>query len=313
MKILVTGGAGFIGSHLCEALIARGDTVICVDDFNDFYDPSIKENNVSRIKDNANFKLYRADIRNRVNMKKIFAAEKPDKIVHLAARAGVRPSISDPLLYEDVNVKGTLNLLELARTNGIKQFIFGSSSSVYGITKVPFTEDDPGNPISPYAATKRAGEHLCHVYSHLYNIPITCLRFFTVYGPRQRPDLVIHKFTKAILNEKEIEVFGDGTSSRDYTFVSDIVRGILLTLEKPFNFEIINLGNNCPIQLNNLISIIEKATGKKAKKKTLPVQPGDVPTTYADISKAKKLLGWKPETDINAGLKQFTGWIRNNN
>lgn len=312
MKILVTGGAGFIGSHLCEALLKKGEEVIIIDDFNDFYNPKLKEQNINKIK--TKVRLYRTDIRNASELNVIVKKEKPEKIVHLAARAGVRPSMENPNLYEEVNVKGTLNLLEAARTNNVRQFIFGSSSSVYGIrNNGPFSEEEKtDSQISVYGATKKAGEVLCHSYAHAYRLPTTCLRFFTVYGPRQRPDLAIHKFTRLIMENQEVPMFGDGTTMRDYTYVGDIVDGILKALTKEFPYEIINLGNNKPITLKVLISHIEKATGKKAKVKKLPDQLGDVPLTYANISKAKNLLGWKPETPFEEGLKRFVEWFKEN-
>ncbi len=313
MSTLVTGGAGFIGSHLCEALLSGGRRVVCVDDFNDFYDPAIKEHNVAGCRKNRNFALYRADIRDIDALKKIFAKEKPEKIVHLAARAGVRPSIAQPLLYEEVNVKGTLNLLELARRHNARQFVFGSSSSVYGLNRAPFSEADTDlRPISPYAATKKAGEELCYTYHHLYKIPVTCLRFFTVYGPRQRPDLAIHKFTRLLFAGLPIPLFGDGSTMRDYTYSDDIIGGILASLKKELPYEIINLGNSKPVRLRDLIARLEQATGKKAIIAEQPEQAGDVPVTSADITKAKKLLGWKPRTPLARGLAAFIEWFSAN-
>jgi len=310
MKILVTGGAGFIGSNVCEALIKRNDSVICVDSFNDFYDPKVKEKNIASFSGNKNFTLYREDIRNLESLRAIFEKEKPDKILHLAARAGVRPSIEDPLLYEDVNVRGTLNLLELTKEFKIRHFVFASSSSVYGNNKkVPFSESDPvDNPISPYAATKKAGELLCYAYHGLYKINITCLRFFTVYGPRGRPDMAPYLFTRLISQGKPIEMFGNGTSKRDYTYVGDIVSGIIAALDRELGYEIINLGNSQTVELRKLISVIEQNLGKKARIISKPEQPGDVPLTYSDISKAKKLLGYAPRTSIEDGMKAFIEW-----
>ncbi|MFH1406101.1 MAG: NAD-dependent epimerase/dehydratase family protein, partial [Nanoarchaeota archaeon] len=260
MKILVTGGAGFIGSHVCDALLARGDIVICVDNFNDYYDPKTKEENIKHNFSNSNFRLFRIDILNQERLKEIFQQERPDKVIHLAARAGVRPSIKDSHLYYDVNVKGTLNLLELAKEFKIKNFIFASSSSVYGNReKGPFSETDCVDfPISPYAATKKAGEELCYTYHHLYGLNVFCLRFFTVYGPRGRPDMAPLKFTKLVDKGQEIEVYGDGTSRRDYTYVSDIVKGVLAALDRGFGYEIFNLGGSNPMEVNYLISLIEK-------------------------------------------------------
>ena len=314
MKLLVTGCAGFIGSHVAEALLKRGDSIIGVDDLNDYYDVKKKEKNLEILKKHSEFTFYKEDIRNYKELKKIFDKEKPDKVVHIAARAGVRPSIKDPLLYQDVNVRGTLNLLDLAKDYKVKSFVFASSSSIYGNNKkIPFSEtDNVDNPISPYAATKKAAELLCHTYHHLYNMKITCLRFFTVYGPRGRPDMAPYKFTKLIIEGKPIPRFGDGTTKRDYTYISDIVKGVVAAIDKELDFEIINLGNNKPVVLNEFIRVIEKATGKKAIIKEMPTQPGDVNITYADISKAQKLLGYKPETSIEQGMKKFVDWYKNN-
>jgi len=310
MKVLITGGAGFIGSHVCEALLKRGDEVVCIDDFNDYYDPKRKEKNINDCIQNKNFRLYREDIRNYEGLKSIFEKELPDKIIHLAARAGVRPSILNAFLYEDVNVRGTLNILDLAKEFKVRNFVFASSSSVYGINKsVPFSEsDNVDNPISPYAATKKSGELLCFTYHHLYGLNMICLRFFTVYGPRGRPDMAPYLFTKSINEGKPIEVFGDGHSKRDYTFVSDIVMGIVSALDKELGYEIINLGNSQPIELNELISVIEQNLGKKAKIARKQMPEGDVPITYAGISKAQKLLGYNPKTTVKEGMKRFIDW-----
>jgi UDP-glucuronate 4-epimerase len=299
MKVLVTGGAGFIGSHVVEALLKRGEDVTALDDFNDFYDPALKRRNVAGFP-----RVIEADIRGTL------PAERFDAIIHLAARAGVRPSLAQPRLYTDVNVLGTQNLLEFARHSGVKKFVFASSSSVYGINeKVPFSEADPiFNPISPYAATKLAGEALCHVYHHLYGLDIVCLRFFTVYGPRQRPDLAIRKFTAAILAGQPIEVFGDGSTRRDYTHIDDIVPGVLAALDRPLGFEIINLGESRTVELRELIALLEKATGKTARIRRLPPQPGDVPVTFADITKARRLLDYNPRVPIEEGIARFVDW-----
>ncbi|MCP3682789.1 MAG: SDR family NAD(P)-dependent oxidoreductase [bacterium] len=312
MNVVVTGGAGFIGSTVCEALLARGDSVICIDNFNDYYNPEAKEEHIKEMQKNPDFKLYRTDICDSAAMEKLFSENKIDKIIHLAARAGVRASLENPLLYEEVNLKGTLIILELARKNSIKNIIFGSSSSIYGNNeKVPFSEEDRvDNPISPYAATKRAAELMCFAYHNLYKMNITCLRFFTVYGPRGRPDMAIHKFTRFIEEEKDIELYGSGTS-RDYTFISDIVAGILAALDKELEFEIINLGDSNPVELNYLVELIESAVGKKAKIKKSGMQMGDVNKTYANISKAKKLLGYEPTVKIEEGIKKFVEWYKN--
>lgn len=311
-SILITGGAGFIGSHLVERLLSEGNwQVSVVDDFNDFYDPSIKHANVERHRSNPNFKITSADIRDPRALATVFVESSFDCIVHLAARAGVRPSLKEPRLYVETNVNGTLNLLELARENGIKQFLFGSSSSVYGTNaKVPFAEDDPiFNPISPYAATKAAGELLCHSYAHLHDLRIVCLRFFTVYGARQRPDLAIHKFTKLISSGESIPVFGDGTTRRDYTYVDDIIAGVRAAIDyDQSNFEIINLGESRTVELRELISLLEKELGQTAKIDRQPMQPGDVPQTFADITKARRLLNYDPQTQIEAGIAKFVEW-----
>lgn len=313
-KILITGGAGFIGSHLVDRLLAEGDwSVTVVDDFNDFYDPSIKRANVSRNKQHPRYYSFEADIRDRSVLNEIFREEKFDSIVHLAARAGVRPSLEQPLLYAETNIIGTMNLLELARDHGIKQFVFGSSSSVYGINaKVPFSEDDPiRQPVSPYAATKAAGELLCHTYAHLYGIRCVCLRFFTVYGPRQRPDLAIHKFARLMSENKPIPVFGDGTTCRDYTFIDDIIAGVRAAIDyRETDYEVINLGESRTVELRELISLIEKEMGTTAKIDRQPEQPGDVPRTFADVTKARKLLGYDPQTPIEEGIHRFVEWFR---
>lgn len=314
MKVLVTGCAGFIGSHVAEALLERGDSVIGVDCINDYYNIKFKEENLKLLKKHHGFVFYKKDICDYKAMRKIFEKQKPDKIVHLAARAGVRPSIEHPLLYQEVNVKGTLNLLELAKEFKVKSFIFASSSSVYGNQKkIPFSEaDNVDHPISPYAATKKAGELLCYTYHHLHNMRITCLRFFTVYGPRGRPDMAPYMFVENVLKGKPLKKFGDGSSKRDYTFISDIVNGVVAAIDKELEFEIINLGNNKPVSLNDFISLVERLTGRKALIEQLPMQPGDVNTTYADISKAKKLLDYQPRTSFEEGMKVFVEWYKKN-
>ncbi|MFN2514792.1 MAG: GDP-mannose 4,6-dehydratase [Pyrinomonadaceae bacterium] len=313
-NILVTGGAGFIGSHLVDHLVSEGNwQVSVVDDFNDFYDPAIKRENAKRHKDNPNYRLFEADIRDKPRLENVFEQSDFQFIVHLAARAGVRPSLQQPLLYAETNIEGTLNLLELSRDHGVKQFVFGSSSSVYGINaKVPFNEDDPvRQPISPYAATKAAGELLCHTYAHLYDIRCVCLRFFTVYGPRQRPDLAIHKFARLISEAKAIPVFGDGTTRRDYTFIDDITAGVFAAIDyDDSDYEVINLGESRTVELCELIALLEKELGEKAEINRQPLQPGDVPQTYADISKARRLLGYDPQTQIEDGIQRFIEWFR---
>src|SRR5258708_40106488 len=310
MRILVTGGAGFIGSHLVERLLATGQQVAILDDFNDFYDPQIKQANIAGF--TKDVVVHRVDLRDDASVRNLFHREKFEVIVHLAARAGVRPSIQHPQLYYDTNVTGTLHLLEAARVTGVKRFIFASSSSVYGASKiVPFSEDQHlTQTLSPYAATKIAGEFLCSTYSHLYQLRVVALRYFTVYGPRQRPDLAIHQFTRRIHAGQPIEQFVDGTTRRDCTYIDDIIQGTLagLKYEGPL-FDIFNLGESETIRLKDLISAIESALGKKAKIKQLPEQAGDMPLTCADISKAKKLLGYDPKTKFREGLPRFIEWF----
>lgn len=312
MKILVTGGAGFIGSHLVGRLLAEGHGVSVMDEFNDFYDPRIKRANLAGVLDRIN--LHEVDIRNDAAVGEIVSAGQFDSIIHLAARAGVRPSIQQPKLYLDTNITGTFNLLEAARLAGVKRFICASSSSVYGVLKTaPFREDMCLNQtISPYAATKLAGEQLCSNFSYLYGMRTINLRFFTVYGPRQRPDLAIHKFTRAILEGKPIDQYGDGSTRRDYTYIDDILQGIVacLTYEGPL-CEVFNLGESQTTTLSELIAQIESALGKQAIINRLPEQPGDVPLTYADITKARELLGYRPTTKIAQGIPKFVDWYLN--
>ncbi len=310
-KALVTGAAGFIGSHLCERLLGGdGWAVVGVDNFDEFYDPQIKRRNISQCRKNASFRLVEADIRDRAAMDEV-VGDGVEVIVHLAAKAGVRPSIAEPLLYADVNVNGTVVLLESARKHKINKFIFGSSSSVYGNNeKVPFSEDDNVDyPISPYAATKKAGELLCHTYHHLYGMSVTCLRFFTVYGPRQRPDLAIHKFARLIKQGKPVPVYGDGSMMRDFTYIDDIIDGTVAAIDKCRGFNIYNLGESRPITVNDLIAELETALGRKALKEYLPLQPGDVERTYADITKAARELNYNPSTPIRSGLGKFVAWL----
>jgi len=311
MKALVTGAAGFIGSHLSERLLRNGWTVTGVDNFDTFYDPRVKRDNLTGCGSHPNFRLVEADIRDKAALEKA-VEEGTDVIVHLAARAGVRPSIAEPVLYMDVNINGTVALLEVARERQIGRFIFASSSSVYGNNeKVPFSEEDNVDfPISPYAATKKAGELICHTYHHLYGIAINCLRFFTVYGPRQRPDLAIHKFARLIEEGKPIPVFGDGTMMRDFTYIGDILDGVMAAIEHCTDYQIYNLGESQPISVTDLITELENALGKKAVRKYLPPQPGDVERTYADVTKAEIQLGYKPTTDIRTGLAHFVTWLR---
>src|ERR1700730_9818484 len=310
MKILVTGGAGIIGSHLVERLLADGHDVAILDDFNDFYDPKVKRANISTV--SKDIAVHDVDLRDREKVANVFSKEKFGAIFHLAARAGVRPSIQQPQLYYDTNVAGTLHLLEGARASGVERFVFVSSSSVYGAAKkLPFSEDEHlTQTLSPYAATKIAGEFLCSTYSHLYKIRIVALRYFTVYGARQRPDLAIHQFTRKIHAGEPIDQFGDGTTRRDYTYIDDILQGTLAALkyDGPM-FDVFNLGESDTIQLKDLVAAIEKPLGKKAKINRLPEQPGDMPLTCADISKARKLLGYNSKTKFEDGLPRFVDWF----
>jgi UDP-glucuronate 4-epimerase len=310
MNALVTGAAGFIGSHLAEWLLAQGWQVVGVDNFDDFYNPRIKRQNLALCLTNKNFQLIEADIRDRATMEKTVGGI--DIIVHLAAKAGVRPSIAQPLLYADVNINGTMVLLEVACKHKVPKFIFGSSSSIYGNNKkIPFSEDDNVDfPISPYAATKKAGELTCYTYHHLHSISVTCLRFFTVYGPRQRPDLAIHKFAQLIEHGEPIPVYGDGTMMRDFTYIGDIVDGVLAAMHHCTDYNIYNLGRSDPVSINNLIAAIEKALGKIAIRQYLPMQPGDVERTYADITKAARDLDYQPKTNLPTGLAEFVSWLK---
>ena len=317
MKILLTGGAGFIGSAVAKKLLARGDEVVIIDNFNDYYDPKLKENRIKiylAVGENSNPRLQvvRADIIDLPVLREIFEKNKFDKICHLAAQAGVRYSLANPFIYERVNVLGTLNLLELAREHKVQDFIYASSSSVYGgNTKVPFAETDSvDRPISLYAATKRADELMAHTYHHLFNINCVGLRFFTVYGPWGRPDMALFKFTKAILAGTPIDVYNHGNMERDFTYIDDIVAGTVAALDSGLQCEIFNLGNNNPVKLKYFISVIEKALGKTAQKNLLPLQPGDVPRTCADISKAKQMLNWEPKVKIEEGIEKFIEWYR---
>jgi UDP-glucuronate 4-epimerase len=312
MHVLVTGGAGFIGSHLTRRLLARGERITVLDDFNDFYDPARKRENVAPFLGRAGYRLVEGDIRDERLVDRLFAEGGFDAVVHLAARAGVRPSLREPILYEDVNCIGTLRLLEAARRHGPEIFLFGSSSSVYGINeKVPFAEDDEVNrPISPYATTKRTGELLCYNYHHLYGMRIACLRFFTVYGPGQRPEMAIHKFTHLLWAGKPVPLYGDGGSRRDYTYVDDIIDGLEATLDLAPGFEILNLGGADTTALSDLVRWLAAELAVEPRIDYLPAQPGDVPITYADVSKAARLLGYSPKVPIREGLRRFVSWFR---
>jgi UDP-glucuronate 4-epimerase len=316
-RVLLTGGAGFIGSHTAEALLRRGADLTIVDRLDEFYAPAWKRANLREVQAAGHFAFEQLDITDFDALRDVVSRTKPEAIIHLAARAGVRPSIEQPLLYERVNVAATLNLLELAREFHVKQFVFGSSSSVYGATsKAPFSEDQVElKPISPYAATKLAGEMFGYTYAHLHALHVVCLRFFTVYGPRQRPDLAIHKFTALMEAGKPVPVFGDGSTGRDYTYVDDIVAGVLAALEYALPltgapFDVFNLGNSHPVKLNTLLETLERVIGKKAIRDPQPLQPGDVPLTWADVSKSSRLLGYNPSTTLEAGLHKFVAWYR---
>lgn len=317
-KYLITGGAGFIGSSLSEELIKEGNKVVAIDNFCDFYNPIIKENNVKELIKNPNFKLYRNDIRDRESVKRIFEENNIDIVMHLAAMAGVRPSIENPILYQEVNCMGTQNILEEMKSHNVKNLVMASSSSVYGNCKeVPFKENMIVDfAISPYAATKKANEVMTHVYHKLFDMNVIMLRFFTVYGPKQRPDLAINKFTRLMLEDKEIPMFGDGTTSRDYTYIDDIVDGIIKSCNYVVNnknvYEILNLGNSFPVSLKEMINTIGQAVGVEPKIKQLPMQPGDVDRTFADISKAKELIGYNPKTSFKEGIENFVEWYKIN-
>lgn len=310
--ILVTGGAGFIGSHLVDELLGRGKRVVTLDNFDPFYDPRCKRRNIEPALNLEGYRLVEGDIRDGDLLNGLFSAERFDAVIHLAAKAGVRPSILDPAAYASVNLEGTVSLLEACRNHGVERFVFGSSSSVYGNNrKVPFSEDDPvDRPISPYAATKKAGEVLCHAFHHLFGIRISCLRFFTVYGPRQRPEMAIHKFTRAITSGESLDQYGDGSSARDYTYVSDIVDGIVKALDLTNHYHIWNLGGSRTVTLSELIDKIGLRVGRKPSIRRLDQQPGDVDRTWADIARAERELNWRPGIGIDEGLERFVDWYR---
>jgi len=312
--ILVTGGAGFIGSHLCERLLKEGHPVICFDNFDAFYDPNIKMKHVEEIRKKfpGNFELVTGDIRNEEHLGEVFKKNKVGLVVHLAAKAGVRPSIAEPLVYQDVNVRGTVCLFEACRANNVPQVVFASSSSVYGENqRVPFSEKDLNiQPISPYGATKRAGELLGYTYHHLYGMDMACLRIFTAYGPRQRPDLAIHKFVRLIDRGEKIPLYGDGSSKRDYTYIDDLIDGILAVIRKSKGYDIYNLGESQTTSLKELIVLIENTLGMRAKIDPHEAQPGDVSTTYADITKAREKLGYTPTVKIEEGIRRFVEWYK---
>ena len=312
MKILITGGAGFIGSHLADRRLTLGDRVVVLDDFNDFYEPAVKRANVAPHRGNPAYRLVEGDIRDRGLVRRLFDEEKFDAVAHLAARAGVRPSLAEPVLYEEVNCIGTLHLLEAAIAHGKPRFVFASSSSVYGISKrLPFAEDDPVDcPISPYATTKRSGELQVFNAHHLHGLPAVCLRFFTVYGPRQRPEMAIARFIRCLEEGRTIPFHGDGSSRRDYTYIDDIVDGVEAALDRTLGFEIVNLGGARPVTLSDLVRFLEKATGRTARLDRKPDQPGDVPVTYASTEKAERLLGFKARVPLEEGLRRSVEWHR---
>lgn len=312
MRIMVTGGAGFIGSHTVDALLARGDEVVCIDDFNDYYSPRRKRENLTVAQNSSSFHLYESDIRDFQEMDRIFSIEKPQKVIHLAAMAGVRNSVKFPLLYEEVNVRGTLNLLELASRHGVRNFALASTSSVYGASKeIPFKEDSAATkPLAPYPATKRSCELLAHVYHHLYGLRCTALRFFTVYGPRGRPDMTPYLFTQAISLGREITLYDDGRPQRDFTFIEDIIGGVLATLDADLEYEIINLGNSQPVVMRDFVTIIEDLLSRQAEIVSPPLPATEPPLTYADISKARRLLGYNPTTSVEEGMRRFIDWYQ---
>jgi len=311
-RVLVTGGAGFIGSHLCEHLLRSGRHVVVVDNLDDFYDPQLKQANLEAIRSAGEYDFYPVDIRESSRLEEVFQKAPPDAVVHLAARAGVRPSLLYPALYNSVNVNGTLCLLELSRKYGVQRLVFASSSSVYGqFNRVPFSEDDPVNkPLSVYAATKAAGEMLAFTYSHLYQLPTICLRIFTVFGPRQRPDLAIRRFAQLIQEGRELPVFGDGSMSRDYTYVTDVVSAIDQALACTYPFEIFNVGNSHPVRLDYMIDTLESALGKTAMRMYLPSVAAEMPVTFACLDKSRKLLGYSPKVSFEEGIRLFVEWFR---
>lgn len=312
MRVLVTGGAGFIGSHVVDRLIDEGHELWVVDNFNEYYDPALKRRNIRHLADNPKFHLHELDILDERGMDRVFSEAKPDLVIHLAARVGVRPSLDQALLYEAVNVRGSVNVLEQCRLGGVKEVILASSSSVYGRQeKIPFSESDPvDHPVSPYAATKCAMELIAYTYHHLWNLNCVCLRFFNVYGERGRPDNIPAMFTQLAVAGKPIPRFGDGSTKRDYTYIDDIVSGVLACRGKQFGFEIINLGNHTPVSLNDFITTISEITGRELTVEKLPPHPADVPITYADVRKAKRLLGWEPTTKLRNGLEKYYRWYQ---
>jgi UDP-glucuronate 4-epimerase len=312
LNVFVTGVAGFIGSHVAQALLARGDRVHGLDNFDPFYDRRIKERNLAMLSHHPSFSFLEGDIRDAPALARWREGTPPGALIHLAAKAGVRPSVADPAGYADVNIHGTIRMLEWARERKVPKVLFASSSSVYGgNTKVPFSEDDfVDHPVSPYAATKKAGELLCHAYCHLYGLNVVALRFFTAYGPRQRPEMAIHRFTRRILDGEEIELYGDGSSRRDYTYIDDIVSGVLGALSAPAGYRVYNLGESATISLSDLVALIETACGRTAVRRFTPPQPGDVPLTYADISRAREEIGYDPRTPIDRGVGLFVDWYR---
>ena len=312
MKILLTGGAGFIGSHLARSLLDRDCRVVILDDFNDYYSPRIKEKNLAGIASRPCLEIARGSIGDKELLRKLFASEGFDLVVHLAARAGVRPSFADPLLYQDVNVGGTLALLEASRSFNTKRVIFASSSSVYGDNPARPWRENLANlfPLSPYGVTKLMGEHLCRIYHRVFGLKVTALRFFTAYGPRQRPDMAIHKFARLIQEGKEVPVFGDGTSQRDYTYIGDIIEGILKAIEGDLEWEVINLGSGRCVVLEEVVDLIGRFLKKPVRKRFLPEQPGDAPATWADLARARHLLGYEPKTEIARGIEEFIDWFK---
>ncbi len=312
MRILVTGGAGFIGSHLVERLLRADHDVAVVDNFDPFYKPRRKRRNLAAVRDHARLQLHEADILDAAALQRAFQAAKPERVVHLAARANARLALREPAAYARVLGEGTINVLEQARENSVEQFILGSSSSVYGLNaKVPFAEDDPiGTTISPYAAGKRAAELYGHVYAHTYGLPVTCLRFFNVHGPRQRPDLAVYTFVRLLLRNEPVPFYGDGSSGRDYTYIDDIIDGVEAALHTVFPFKIINLGGNHPVLLRDMVATIESELGVTAERIVLPPQPGDVPRTFADISRAERLLGFAPQVPFAEGVRRFVEWYK---